>query len=98
MNYESKTYKLYYQDRLIGEISNIDMDWPWLIADLATTEAFEEFREGFAFLTNEDNEERFNGERPIDLDNWFIADEQDNRVEVYLAIHNGDEIWWRWTE
>ncbi|MDP3509265.1 MAG: hypothetical protein Q8T09_14930 [Candidatus Melainabacteria bacterium] len=42
MNYESETYKLYYQDRLIGKISNIGMDWPWFIADLETTEAFEE--------------------------------------------------------
>ncbi len=96
MNYQSKTFNLYYRKTLIGTISNVFTDQPWFIGDIEVTAAFEEFREGFAFLTDEDNEDRLSVEPPIDLENWFIEDDHGNSEEVLLAIHDGHEIWWRW--
>lgn len=96
LNPKSKTYKLFYKDALIGNISEVTTDWPWFIGDIEVTSAFEEFRAGFDFLNDEDNPDRFAGELPIDLENWFIEDEDGNRVPADVSVHEGKEVWWRW--
>lgn len=97
VNYRSKIFKLYYRDDFIGTIANVFTDQPWFIGDLEVTEAYDKFREGFNFLSDEDNEHRWDSEPPIDLYNWFVEDDQGVREEVQLAIHdNGTEVWWQW--
>lgn len=89
-------FKLFYRETFMGTISNVSTDWPWFIGDIEVTEAFAPFREGFNFLNDEDNESRFDEEPPIDLDNWTIEDEDGERKEVLLSVHEDNEIWWRW--
>lgn len=97
VNYRSDMFKLYYRDTFIGTITNVFTDQPWFIGELQVTNAYDEFREGFAFLTDEDNEHRWDQEPPIDLYNWFVEDDNGVREECQVAIHeNGTEIWWRW--
>ena len=97
MNYQSKTFKLFYRERLIGIIKNVTTDFPWFIAEIEVTDAFDQFKEIFEVLTDEDNENRFERADEIEHVNWFIEDDQGEKEEIILpAIHDGNEIWWRW--
>ncbi|MBZ0187629.1 MAG: hypothetical protein K8F91_15385, partial [Candidatus Obscuribacterales bacterium] len=72
MNYQSKTFKLFYRERLIGTIKNVTTDFPWFIAEIEATDAFDQFKEIFEVLTDEDNENRFERADEIEHVNWFI--------------------------
>lgn len=96
VDYWSDSFKLFYKDRLIGVITNIETDFPHFTGDLKATPAFEDFREGFEFLMNDEDADRFVGELPIDLDNWFVENERGVKKLASVGIHdNGTYAIWR---
>ncbi len=98
MNYQSNTFKLYRYDTLIGIISDIGHDWPWLIGSIELTQAFEPFREEFRLLTDEENENRFDHVTEEQMTNWFLVDPDGNKEQIFMpAIYDDDNtVWWRW--
>lgn len=105
MNYQSKSFKLYFEGKLIGTVSDITYETPEFSGYLTPGAAFEDIRAAMFFMTDdaadeiEGNEEkRFEMIEKYDHD-WFFEDESGEREQVYIpAIDNELVVIWRWCE
>lgn len=103
MNYQSKTFKLYFEGKLIGTVSDITYETPEFSGYLTPDPAFEDIRADMFFMSDdaadeiEGNEEkRFEMIVSYDHD-WFFEDEAGEREQVYIpAIDDELVIIWRW--
>jgi hypothetical protein len=92
-NYQSKVFKLYYRNELMGVITNPSTDQPWFMGDFAATDGFAQFRAGFDAMAEEDWDR---SEEPlVDLEHWEIEDDGGVRDEALVQI-TGTDIHWRW--
>lgn len=90
--------KLFRGTELVGTITNLDSDWPWIGGQIELTSAAEQYKHIWEFWTVEGNREKVPPfEVPEDIDeNWFIEDEQGGRIQIeFPAIHADGAVWWR---
>jgi hypothetical protein len=91
------TLKLYHNELLLGDISGVDTDQPWMIGSVHLTRQAVEYEYFFSFVTDES---KSTDEPPFDeslLENWYVEDESGNRREIeFPAVHEDKTIYWRW--
>jgi len=88
--------ELWRGDTLIGVITNLDSDWPWMIGDIDLTPAAEEYKKIWHFFETQDESE----EPDWDLDeidtDWHVRFPDGDRQDVFLPmVDSQNEIWWR---
>lgn len=90
--------KLYHGERLIGTVTELEMDWPWYGGKIQLTDAAKEFAHIWKFLTSEESQM---SDPPFEIpdavyENWFIEDEAGARQEIFdlPAVHSDGEVWW----
>lgn len=92
--------KLIFQRQVLGEISEVGSDQPWVIGSFHPAPSAKAFQEFFAWMVDEDNSTL--DEPPFDpgwlsKEYWFIEDETGSRRPICVpAIHEDGQIWWRW--
>lgn len=90
--------KLFRYDELMGTITNLDSDWPWMIGIIALEPAADSFKPLWEFWTAEDN---FGEDPPFEVDEdleegWFVEKEDGERIHIcFPAVHSDGEVWWR---
>lgn len=97
VDYKAKL-KLFRGSELVGTISNLDSDWPWMGGQVHLTSAAEPYKHIWEFWTIEGNREKDPPfEIPGDIDeNWFIEDEGGERTRIeFPVIHANGIAWWR---
>jgi hypothetical protein len=90
--------KLFRGKELVGTITDLDSDWPWMGGQIELTEAARAYQHFWAFWTIEGNREKEPPfEVPEDLDeNWFVEDEAGHRTQIeFPAVHGDGTVWWR---
>lgn len=90
--------KVFRGETLIGTVTDLDSDWPWMIGRISLTDAAKSYAHFWEFWTTEDNIEKEPPfEVPEDLEeNWFVEDEQGERTQVcFPAVHDDGFVWWR---
>ncbi|MCW3098219.1 MAG: hypothetical protein JWL77_3837 [Chthonomonadaceae bacterium] len=92
------TMKLYHKELLLGEITDVGTDQPWMMGSIQFTPQAATYQDFFAFMTDESNAME---EPPFSedlLENWFIEDELGKKQEIeFPAVHEDNTIEWRWT-
>lgn len=105
MNYQSKTFRLYFEGKLIGTVGDIFYETPEFSGYLSPEPAFEDIRSDMFFMTDDSADEvegnvdkRFEMIEQYDHD-WFFEDESGEREQVYMpAIDEQLVVIWRWCE
>lgn len=94
--YNSTTFKLYYESKLIGTITKTGTDQPWFLGGIAVTEAIEEYRERFVKEFHEfGGGKEANEEPPMSIaEGSFIEDDEGNRKPASLLVIRGDDVAW----
>lgn len=90
--------KLLRGSELVGTITNLDSDWPWMGGQIQLTPSAEPYKHIWEFWTIEGNREKDPPfEIPEDIDqNWFIEDEHGKKIQIeFPAVHNDGTAWWR---
>ncbi len=95
---EAVQLKLVRGTELVGTITNLDSDWPWMGGQIKLTPAAQPYKHFWDFWTIEGNREK---EPPFDIpedidENWYIEDEKGVRLHIeFPAVHNDGTVWWR---
>ena len=105
MNYQSRSFKLYFEGKLIGTVTDITYETPEFSGRLIPEPAFESIRAAMSFMTDDaadeikgNEEKRFEMIESYDHD-WFFEDEAGEREQVYIpAIDDELVVIWRWFE
>ncbi len=90
--------RLFRGSELVGTITNLDSDFPWMGGLIQLTPAADPYRHIWEFWTTECNREN---DPPFDIpedidENWFIEDGEGERTQIeFPAIHSDGSAWWR---
>jgi hypothetical protein len=90
--------RLFFRETCLGELTNVEGDFPWMFGKLTPTSAAVPFWNFFRWMVDEENvskEPPFE-EALLDEDNWFIEDESGKKVSISMpAVHEDGLIAWR---
>jgi hypothetical protein len=103
MGFIGKTWRLYHDQELLGQLVVTDADFPWLSARFQAAPAFEKVRPLF------EEELRLLDTIDDDLDAWeaaygqvrdavSLAAADGRRVPEFLLHIQGENAWWRWND
>jgi hypothetical protein len=90
--------KLFRSSELVGTITNLDSDWPWMRGQIQLSPAAAPYKHIWEFWTTEGNREK---EPPFEIpedisENWFVENEEGERTQIeFPAVHNDGAVWWR---
>lgn len=89
--------RLYHLDVLVGQIREPEVDSPWMYGRLEATDAIVQYRELFAFLTDEASGWKDPPFDPSYLEGWYIVDEEGRKLPIEPpAVHEDGVVAWRW--
>jgi hypothetical protein len=94
-----EVYKLYHESVLIGVITNLDSDWPWMNGDIKLNPAAEPYKEFFEVITRDYSESEESAAEPVIdekyLENWVVEDDKGVKHSIiYPGVREG-RIGWR---
>jgi hypothetical protein len=93
--------KLFFCDKHLGDISDLEGDQPWWYGRFNPTIEAVPFQDIFAWCVDEEKNSSAE-EPPFDQawwtdENWFIEDEEGRKRGIWLpAIYGDGWISWRW--
>jgi hypothetical protein len=91
--------KLFFRDLCLGEITDVEGEFPWMSGTLQPAPAAEPFGAFFRWMTDEEHasqEPPFEADL-LDDDNWFIQDEHGSKTGITVpAVYGDGLISWRW--
>lgn len=103
MNYQSKSFKMYFEGKLIGTLTGVCYEMFDAYADLVPTPAFEALRADFAYMTDDSNShiEELEKKRWDMIESyahdWILEDDAGEKEAVFVpAIHDDLVVQWRW--
>ena len=95
-----ETLKLYHCDKLIGIVTDPELDWPWYGGKIQLTEAAKPFVRIWEFFAIEKNRQF---DPPFEIpesleENWFVEDVSGKRLALddLPAVHPEEgTVWWQ---
>lgn len=94
---EGDRYQLFHGQTLIGTITYVGLDWPWLLGDIELTEAAQAYKPIFDhFMDEDENKADLEFDEEWFLENWYRVDEKGRRWDVWPVIDfAAKDISWR---
>ena len=91
--------RLFFRETCLGEITQVEGDFPWVYGKLTPTSAAAPLQDFFRWMGDEENVSK---EPPFEKallneDNWSIVEENGEQRGISMpAIHEDGLIAWRW--
>ena len=95
------SYKLFFDDVFLGEITWEGIDDFWQIGSIAPTESLNIYRCFFDYLTDESEQLQppKNFEDLFFGDHWFVEDDLGTKRQIDApAVYEDNEIRWQWIQ